>query len=282
MEIIHHVVFNTMSSKELLKPIAELNIPHKIVELPGGGNSLVTFDISEDDSHWDMVFQLLKAHLGFDIYHGGDQYETFFSEKEIRESEWLRIIPIFVQGYPQPEANWPFRQVSLENVCPECGIFKQNNYMRLKKEPDLGKNSFMSFITQYAIFAIPKVFLGLEAIKAQGYDAWKVLIHRTQQPSAKVQQIYVQNQAKPGLSDSATTRYTSCSVCGVTKYYPHRKGIMCFPKNALPPDVDFVETNEWFGIGQGAYREILVSNRVAQLILDKGWQGIRFKVIGLV
>ena len=282
MEIIHHVVFNTISSKELLKPIAQLNIPHETVKLLGGGGVLVAFDISESDSRWDTVFQLLKAHMGFDIYHGGDQHETFFSEKEIREAEWLRIIPTFVQGYPQPETYWPFKQFSLKSVCPECGIFTQSNYMRLKKEPNLGKNSFMSFITQYAVFAIAEVFLGLEAIQAQGYETWKVIIHKVKQPSAKVQQIYVPSQAKSGLIGSETMRHVSCSVCGITKYYPHRKGMMYFQKDALPSDVDFVETNEWFGIGQGSYREILVSNRVAQLILDKGWQGIRLKVIELI
>lgn len=50
----------------------------------------------------------------------------------------------------------------------------------------------------------------------------------------------------------------------------------------MPTDVDFVRTDEWFGSGLIAFREILVSNRVARLILDKGWQGVRMKGVELV
>jgi hypothetical protein len=57
---------------------------------------------------------------------------------------------------------------------------------------------------------------------------------------------------------------------------------MYLKREALLPDTDFVLTHEWFGHGLLAWREMLVSNRVANLILAKGWSGVRFKVVELV
>ncbi len=54
---------------------------------------------------------------------------------------------------------------------------------------------------------------------------------------------------------------------------------MKFKKGVLPNGTDFVRTKEWFGSGRIAFQEILVSNRVAQLFLEKGWKGFRLKVV---
>ncbi len=80
------------------------------------------FDISESDPLWGTIFQLLKKHEGLDIYRSGDIFETFFSEKEIREAKWLRLIPTFEQGYPQPKGNWPIKQLQL-NQCMSLLLF---------------------------------------------------------------------------------------------------------------------------------------------------------------
>jgi hypothetical protein len=45
---------------------------------------------------------------------------------------------------------------------------------------------------------------------------------------------------------------------------------------------DFLLTNEWFGCGYIAYREILVSNRIARLFIEKKWRGVRLKAIDIV
>lgn len=282
MEIIHHVGFNTLSSQEFLNTIIELGIRHKIIELPGRGGQLVTFDISESDPLWETVFSLLKKYEGFDIYRGGDIFETFFSEEEIRKAEWLRLVSTFEQGYPQPKGNWPFKQLSLTNVCSSCAIYEQNNPMRFYKEPSLGKKSFMSLVGVGEIFAIPEVFSAFEEIGAKGFEAWETIIHKTKQPSERVRQLYVPGIAMPGLMGTERMRQVVCPKYGTIKYYSHVKGIMYLKREALLPDTDFMLTHEWFGHGLLAWREILVSNRVASLILDKGWQGVRLKVVELV
>lgn len=282
MDIFHRVSFNSTSSPKLLKAIEELGITYKVIELPGGGGKAIFFEISESDPLWENTLQLLKTNLGFDIYRGGDVFETFFTENEIRATEWVRLIPTFEHGYPQPQTNWPFKQLSLSNVCPKCGIYEQTSNMRLKKEPNIGKKAFMTLIGIGEVFARPLVFSSFESIGAKGYDVWEAIIHKTQQPSKEVSQIYIPGISQPGIIGVESMRQVICTVCGIVKYYPHKKGLMYLKKDALLPGVDFIKTYEWFGSGLNAFREILISNRIAKLILDKGWQGVRLKGVDLV
>jgi hypothetical protein len=281
MKIIHHVNVHS-SSAEFYSYIIRSGIQYTISDYPGNDNKLLSFDISETDPLWETVFALLKKYQGFDIYRGGDIYDTFFSDDEIRQADWLRIVSTFEQGYPQPAGNWPLKQSSFSIICPSCVIYEQINPMRISKEPNIRKNSFMSLIGAGELFAVPEVFSEINSIGATGYETREVLIHKTNQPSEKVQQLYIPAIAKPGLLGTEEMRQVHCQKCGTVKYYPHKRGIMRLQKNALELDTDFVKTYEWFGLGLISYKEIIVSNRVASFILEKGWKGIRFKVVELV
>jgi hypothetical protein len=178
--------------------------------------------------------------------------------------------------------NWPIRQLSYDILCPKCCIYRQTKSMRLAKEPSLGKKSFMSLVWAGETFCTPDVILGLEKIQAKGYEVWDAVIHKTGKPSEKVRQLYIPGIASPGVIIDDDLERKICPVCGTPKYYPHVKSKMYLKREALLSDTDFMLTHEWFGFGLLAWREILVSNRVAGLILDKGWQGVRFKVIEVV
>lgn len=73
-----------------------------------------------------------------------------------------------------------------------------------------------------------------------------------------------------------------CSVCGITKYNYHNRGYMHIERQALVTDVDFQLTYKWFGSGAFAYREFLISNRVARVILEKGFGRVQWKPIKLI
>ena len=279
MEIIHHVSFNTLSSQDLLPILIDLGIKTKTTILPGEGGSVVTFDISEHDFQWRQILPLLKRFLGFKIYSDRDIFETFFSQDEIRNAEWVRLISMFEQGYPQPKGNWPFTQNSLENVCPKCGIYEQKNPLRLYKEPNLGRKSFMSLIGVGELFATSLVFSTLDKEDITGFEKWNAIIHKTKKPSEIVHQLYIPGIAEPGIVGTEKMRQVSCPVCGTIKYFPHEKGIMRINRKALKQNIDFFRTYEWFGSGVTAFREVIVSNKVANLILDHGWVGIRMKVV---
>ncbi len=276
MEILHRVMFNTTSKDILFHTVEDLGLITKTSQLPIDGGLLVFVDISESNPHWPMISDLISA-LG-----ASDRYDTVFTEEEVRSAEWLRLISTFEQGYPYPKGSWPFKQSGRPLLCQKCATYTQTGPIQFIKEPNLGKKSFMSLIWQNEVFCSPEVFQGLAEINLRGYEPLDAVIHKTGQASEKIQQLFVQNIASPGVIVDDEHERIVCPVCGVAKFHPHMRGVMKIYRDAIIPNVDFMLTNEWFGHGFFAWREILVSNRVAQLILDKGWQGIRFKVVDFV
>lgn len=276
MEIWHRVTFNASSKQKFFNTIEDLELNHKTLQLPGDGGLLVFVDIAESDPNWPEVSRLISS-IG-----AADLQETFFTDEEIRNAEWLRMISVFEQGYPQPKNPWPFKQSDRDLLCSNCAIYNQIAPIHIAKEPHMGKKSFMHTIWTMEIFCTPEVFQGLEEIHAKGYESWDVILHKSGQISEKVRQLYVPSIASPGFMAEENLGRITCTECGTTKYYAHMRGIMKIKKQAIIPNVDFMLTNEWFGSGYIAWREILVSNRVASMILDKGWQGLRFKVVDIV
>lgn len=273
MEIWHRVTFNRYDAVD--EEIENLGITFK--KTPGlQGYYLITFEITESDHRWPRVAELVQQK------DRGSLVDTIFTKDEILAAEWIRLIPIFEQGYPQPYTTWVTNPINYKDHCPACGTFQQATSFRLKKEPHLGKQDFMSLFWTYALFCTPHVFDELEAHGIQGYEKGDAIIHKTALPSQKVSQLYVPTVANPGLVRAEDLKHEICSACGFTKYYPHMRGVMYLARTAVVSDVDILQTYEWFGSGHSAYRELLVSNRFAKLILEKGWRGIRLKVVELL
>jgi len=276
MEILHRISINSKKDAEFMTAIHELQIQHTAIELPGGESSFITFEMTESDPRWNVVADLINMCSAVNIV------ETIFSEEEIRSAEWLRMICVFEQGYPQPKMSWPFNQPDRELLCPKCAIYRQIAPMHIAREPHLGKKAFMTTIWTHEIFCIPAVFSGFEEIHARGYEAWDVILHKTGETSQKVRQLFVPAIAEPGVVFEDQQKRMKCPECGTVKFTAHMRGILRIRRESLIADTDFMLTNEWFGSGYLAWREIIVSNKVAQLVLDRGWQGIRFKVVEVV
>lgn len=273
MDIWHRITFGHRDNVAVA--IESLGIKYLTSPLPGGGY-LISFDITESDSRWPQVETLIRQKSAVDVS------DTVFSPQEILAAEWVRLIPVFEQGYPQPQVTWVTNPINYEDHCPECGTFRQASNFRLKQEPYLGRKDFMSLFWTYALFCTPHVFDELKAHGIRGYEKWDAVIHKTDVPSQKVSQLYVPTVANPGLMRAEDLKRETCLACGLTKYYPHMRGVMYLARTALVADVDILQTYEWFGSGHSAYRELLVSNRFAKLILEKGWRGIKLKVVELL
>jgi len=272
MEIWHRVAVNT-SKRKFAEAIKNLGVPHHLQDLPGKPNGFMYFDIKESDPRWTAVSDLI-LQLG-----ASDICETFFDDDEIRKAEWVRLISAFEQGYPQPKSDWPLKQLSYENVCPKCGVYNQVASLRIQKEPHVGKKSFMSPIWVGEIFCTSEVISALRDVQANGFDAWDVKIHKTNEISAVVQQLYISSVMPSGLEVDNSHDRVVCSICHTTKHSPHVKGSMRIDRKAFRKDLDFMKTWEWFGSGLIAFREILISNRIACLILDRKWKGVRLKPV---
>ncbi len=140
----------------------------------------------------------------------------------------------------------------------------------------------MSLIGMGDLYCTSNVFSKLEEIHAVGYEKRPVMIHSTGQPSEKVSQLFIPIIAHPGVKFENEEIFKTCSTCGTTKYHPHMKGVMKIKMSSIIPNSDFMLSNEWFGDGHIAFREILISNRIVNLILDNEWQGFRMKVVQLI
>jgi hypothetical protein len=141
---------------------------------------------------------------------------------------------------------------------------------------------FLSLYWAYALFCTPRVLRELERRGIRGYEVWDAYIHKTGARSEEVSQLFVPTISSPGLVRAESLQGQICPVCHTTKYLPHKRGVMYLSREALAPELDIVQTYEWFGSGHSAFREILVSNRLGQLILDRGWKGVALKVVDLV
>lgn len=242
--------------------------------LLGNNGYLIHIDIEESDPAWPEMAILI------DECQAVDSFDSVFDRAEISQADWNRLVIDFQKSYPQPEGSWERR--TFESTCPGCGVHgKQIGNYRIKNEPGLGKNNFMSLFWTYVLFATPVVIDVFKREQIRGFDSWDVLIHSTSQPSSRVSQIYVTETAPSAMIPDATLHSQICEMCHTVKYLPHRRGIMQFNGPPGNSDTDIVLSQEWFGSGKAAYREILVSRRLSHIIVEKEWQGIRLKPIGI-
>lgn len=275
MEIWHRIGFSHKDQVE--STIEVLGLSYKKKPLPGGAY-ILHLDIVESDPRWEQILTLVREKRGVDIY------DTIFSGEEIVDAEWVRLIPTFERGYPQPQESWIDDHPNYRNICSKCGAgFVQSHSFQIEKEPQLGKHDFMTLYWTYALFATHRVFDILAEQGLSGFDRWEAIIQKTNKPSRTVSQIYIQHNAEPGLAATDQTKPEVCIQCGVTKYAFHKRGYMHLKRDSTLGGIDIQSTFEWFGSGgHNAFREILVSRRFAKLILDQGWQGVTLKPIKLI
>jgi hypothetical protein len=273
VEIWHRITFG--HKDDIDATIESLNVKHEKSPLPSGGY-LIHIDISESDVRWPQIATLAQQKGAVNIYN------TIFTSEETLNAEWIRLIPMFEQGYPQPEEGW--EQIAYESECSKCGAgYRQKTPFRLTKEPRLGKHDFLCLYWTYTLFCTSKVLEVLQTHQIRGYAVWEAIIHRTNQPSKIVSQLVFPSVASPGLAEADKLQPETCPECGITKYASHLRGYMHLKREALETDVDVLQTHEWFGSGgHMGFREILISNRLARLFLDQGWRGIALKPVEVI
>jgi hypothetical protein len=272
MEISHRISFNSLSKKSLFETIRKMGRNYKISSLPGGGGELISFDIFESDVNWPIVSELI------DTWDAVDIEDTVFTDQEINNAQWLRLIPVHQIGYPQPQKTWQELHPNYQDYCRNCGTYHQRSEFQIRDDSFRDKAAFTSLYWTYTILAIHDVISQFDLLKFTGFESRDVLLEGGK-PSGKIRQLYIPNIAPAGLGPKNDLRSKKCTSCGITKFEPHMRGAMYFNQEALKTDLDFIQTYEWFGSGKSAFREILVTNRVANLITQKKWSGVRLKVV---
>jgi hypothetical protein len=71
--------------------------------------------------------------------------------------------------------------------------------------------------------------------------------------------------------------------CHRVKYHvPSRKQIVHYLRNTFDEAQDILLSAEWFGSGAAASQQVIVSNKVARLVLAHRWKGLELEPIELV
>jgi hypothetical protein len=278
MEIYHNVSINAHADDPFYLEIERLQIEHKNAPLPGDPLGLVTFSIAESDPRWPIIQQQIA------LYGAADIIGTKFSLEEIENSEWSRFVVLYEWGYPQPEKHHKWVEQTYQNYCPQCGAgYKQIKPFLLAKEPRLGRQQFFSLYWTPALFCTKEVLREFEINGIKGFESWDPITRPTHQASHLVSQLIIPSVTAPGLASADKIRPETCLQCGLTKYAHHRRGKMGYRRDSLRTDVDIQALNEWFGSGSHiSFQEFIVSNRLARLIMTKGWRGIALQPIELI
>jgi hypothetical protein len=271
MKVRYRISFRVSKSQELMTIIERYKIKHSSVSLPGSIDPLISFDVHDNHVAWKTIHDLVDKH---NIPH---LLTNVFSKKEIRAAKWCRVRLINHVGYPQPENEWLSTHFTYADYDQASGIFsRQVEDFRIKQEPRLKNKHFMDLTWPHEIFARKDVIGKFKAANVKGYEARDVLIHETGKPSKEIQQIVVPKitEADAILKDHPV----STSNGNVTKYMPHTLGMLGFTRELLSESVDFVLSKEWYG-DRNAFREILISRQVANIILDNNWKGISLEPV---
>jgi hypothetical protein len=274
MKIWHRVTFGHADAAD---PILDrIGVKYDISPLPGG-HHLTHLTLAEDDASWPRVADLIREKQALDLC------DTTFTDDEILAAEWVRLTALHQWGYPQPEKGMAWRYVTWQGHCDKCGAgYRQAAPFRIAREPRMGRNHFFGFFWAWTAFCTLDVVATLATASLRGYDTWDVVLHKTGGSSALVRQLVPKAVAQPGLAEADRRSPETCATCGITKYAYHNRGTMHLRRDALDGDADFLLTDEWFGSGgHSGYREMLVSQRVARIVVGERWRGMALKPIAL-
>jgi len=227
------------------------------------------FEVPEDNCAWPGLKVLLKGDHTF--------IHTEFTSGEISQAEWCIILgdhsieALCAEGY-----GW-HRQYYADQ-CSKCGSgWRQIAPFRIKKEPKLGKNQFSSFGSGFELFCTPLVLDEFDRQGISGFETRPIILDKEDRPIQGLKQLVVNAIAEPAIAEELVEheRYsqTDCPLCGRTWHADYVRGMLPLRRAALKPNTDFQLTDEWFGSGANARREILVSQRVVRAILENEWKG---------
>lgn len=263
------------------------------------GWAFSVLDITEDRPEWPDVERLIAEH---DV--GPHTFSNVFSKAELDAAEWLAMGASGHHGYPQPEDDFGFLDATydLSTYCHICGIGGvQKAPFRFRAEPKASHSQFIQLNWVFDEFFLRAA--AREGLAASGLTGWEfrpAVLHASHRPSALVEQMQVL-AVLPSALDTVGVQPVTCKhkneewspalrptaelrgdlFCGRVKYHRRRRGPLRFDRRAFEGAPDVVKSAEWFGSGGQAFRVVLVTQRLRQVIQDAKWRGLYFEPVEL-
>jgi len=278
MKIIHRATFSCKLDKKCFRKFTKLGIEPWTCG-PAEFSSVRFFDISEDDPRWPKVSEIIKKNKIPTLARAE------FTKEEILSAEWVWISPVYFEdeSFPEPhlDDSWKKMSFDYENECPDCGVgLRQKAPIRLKGEPNLKNNDFMSVFWAYPIFARPEVLNTLMENKIEGFEISPVINHSSNTALETVKQMRVIDELLPCIiPDNLQREHRRCTHI---KYYGISHVMLTYPKANFINLPDLIRSGEWFGTGYAANQLILASAKFIKVYMENGWKGLSLAPIRLI
>jgi len=228
---------------------------------------LAWFDFRESDESWPD----LKAWIA--RRRPSDVVRTRFAEAEASAADWLAVVPEWQFGYPQPENDFGYRQVTydLSEFCAACGAgLRQVAPFRLKGEPKWGRRGVLQLNWVFdEYFAKPEIWDAV--FRPLGVESMLVL-NRKGAVLSGVVQLVIRERVPV---DVRNLPLTVCEVCGRPKYPVVTRGPT--PGPIAQPEGHLVRSREWFGDGASAANEVIASQALRRAVVRARVRGITFE-----
>lgn len=227
----------------------------------------------------DLIAILNKYAIEYTEY-----IEEVFSEQEIESAELLRMIPNAYCGYPLPDLDGGYVEVSydVQSGCPHCEQGKLQNAPLRIKAPKMGRNDIagLHWIYEYVITQRLKEFT--KQAQLTGCEFWSIIDHRKNVERTEVCQLFIANIMPPISPKTNIERAPGIKPCECGKKGYYNRGLFIYDKSALIGIKDFNKTYEWLGGGESTWQLPIVTQRVNTLFKKNKIKGVRFEPVKVI
>jgi hypothetical protein len=211
---------------------------------------IIVFVIAESDERWPLVRKWISERGAF------ESVTTEFTQAELLNADWLKMLPDWHHGYPQPqEGDFGYQEATydLSSYCEDCGAgMIQARPFQMKGEPKWGRRTILQLNWVFdEFFVMPSLWDSV--FKPVGIGCREVLDRRGM-PLNTVVQLSFDHEVELDLSGYEPS---ICGSCGRPKYPPHVRGL--FPSPLTEPTNAVVRSSQIFGSGASAQRAVFVS-----------------------
>ncbi len=262
MDISIHIGFRTDETPKLIDYLEKHQIPYD------PGEIISALDILQSSIYWPAISDYINEYQLLVLP------ETLFTNDELSAAEWLRVRSKWRAGYPQPEGNFGYENITYRNdrLCGSCGCgLEQIDSFRIKKSPKWGKRNFfeLNWVGD-ELFVSNRARQVLEQKGITGISFKEVKNKNGTEIFPDVQQMFIHNIISEGMIEDSTSIKESyiCPTCQTKKYIPSGVGMMKYHREIFKNAPDIVKTAEIFGAGHYAAREILLRNHVYRTLTE--------------
>lgn len=222
----------------------------------GPDDIISVVEVDEADPRWRILEAWVKQRIANDIL------STEFSEQEMGNAQWFQLYSCGQSGYPYPEDTLKYRSMTYDTsrLCLQCGQgMTQNAPFRIRKERKLRDKQIVQLNWVFDEFFVSPVTWG-NTFKPMGVQRRPVHDRNGKELNGVVQ---ISVEEEVSFSEVGIER-TVCSICQRPKFTLSKRGF--FPKLAGNPKSCIVRSSQALGEGPLAYRAVLVSKELAEVL----------------